>query len=69
MQLYEQGLFKMWDPVSEYLPGFIAERYTESLDEVTGRLRTRIAQSAVGEAKGKIGLSKSEEDDEEAPNA
>ena len=21
MQLYEQGLFKMWDPVSEYLPG------------------------------------------------
>ena len=22
MQLYEQGLFKMWDPVSEYLPGF-----------------------------------------------
>ncbi len=22
MQLYEQGRFKMWDPVSEYLPGF-----------------------------------------------
>ena len=22
MQLYEQGLFKMWDRVSEYLPGF-----------------------------------------------
>ena len=22
MQLYEQGLFRMWDPVSEYLPGF-----------------------------------------------
>ena len=22
MQLYEQGLFKMWDPVSMYLPGF-----------------------------------------------
>ena len=22
MKLYEQGLFKMWDPVSEYLPGF-----------------------------------------------
>ena len=22
MQLYEQGLFKMWDPVSEYIPGF-----------------------------------------------
>ena len=22
MRLYEQGLFKMWDPVSEYLPGF-----------------------------------------------
>ena len=22
LQLYEQGLFKMWDPVSEYLPGF-----------------------------------------------
>ena len=22
MQLYERGLFKMWDPVSEYLPGF-----------------------------------------------
>ena len=22
MQLYEQGQFKMWDPVSEYLPGF-----------------------------------------------
>ena len=22
MQLYEQGLFKLWDPVSEYLPGF-----------------------------------------------
>ena len=22
MQLYEKGLFKMWDPVSEYLPGF-----------------------------------------------
>ncbi|MBR3644228.1 MAG: serine hydrolase, partial [Parasporobacterium sp.] len=22
MQLYEQGLFKMWDPVSAYLPGF-----------------------------------------------
>ncbi|MBR6321490.1 MAG: beta-lactamase family protein, partial [Lachnospiraceae bacterium] len=22
MQLYEQGLFKMWDPVSKYLPGF-----------------------------------------------
>jgi len=22
MQLYEQGLFKMWDPVSEFLPGF-----------------------------------------------
>ncbi len=22
MQLYEQGLFKLWDPVSDYLPGF-----------------------------------------------
>ena len=22
MRLFEQGLFKMWDPVSEYLPGF-----------------------------------------------
>ncbi|MBO7662004.1 MAG: beta-lactamase family protein [Clostridia bacterium] len=22
MQLYEQGLFKMWDPVSQFLPGF-----------------------------------------------
>ena len=22
MQLYEQGLFKMWDPVSEFLPGY-----------------------------------------------
>ena len=22
MQLYEKGLFKMWDPVSEFLPGF-----------------------------------------------
>lgn len=22
MQLYEQGLFKLWDPVSQYLPGF-----------------------------------------------
>ena len=22
MQLYEQGLFKLWDPVSKYLPGF-----------------------------------------------
>ena len=22
MQLYEQGLFKLWDPVKEYLPGF-----------------------------------------------
>ena len=22
MRLYEQGLFKLWDPVSEYLPGF-----------------------------------------------
>ena len=22
MQLYEQGLFKLWDPVSEFLPGF-----------------------------------------------
>ncbi len=22
MQLYEQGMFKLWDPVSEYLPGF-----------------------------------------------
>ncbi len=22
MRLYEQGLFKMWDPVSEFLPGF-----------------------------------------------
>ena len=22
LQLYEQGLFKLWDPVSEYLPGF-----------------------------------------------
>ena len=22
MQLYEKGLFKMWDPVYEYLPGF-----------------------------------------------
>lgn len=22
MKLYEKGLFKMWDPVSEYLPGF-----------------------------------------------
>ncbi len=22
MQLYERGLFKLWDPVSEYLPGF-----------------------------------------------
>ena len=22
MQLYEQGLFKLWDPVGEYLPGF-----------------------------------------------
>ena len=22
MQLYEKGLFKMWDPVSAYLPGF-----------------------------------------------
>ena len=49
---------------TEYLPGFIAERYTESLEDVTERLRTRIAQSAIGEAKGKINLSKSEEDDE-----
>ena len=22
MQLYEQGMFKLWDPVSQYLPGF-----------------------------------------------
>ena len=22
MQLYEKGLFKMWDPVSEFLPGY-----------------------------------------------
>ena len=26
MQLYEQGLFKMWDRVSEYLPGFKAPK-------------------------------------------
>ena len=26
MRLYEQGLFKMWDPVSEYLPGFKSPR-------------------------------------------
>ena len=26
MQLYEQGLFRMWDPVSEYLPGFKIRR-------------------------------------------
>ena len=25
MRLYEQGLFKMWDPVSEYLPGFLGK--------------------------------------------
>ena len=26
MQLYEKGLFKLWDPVSEYLPGFKSPR-------------------------------------------
>ena len=39
MQLYEQGLFKLWDPVSEYLPGFkqpkIAEEKPDGSYEIT----------------------------------
>ena len=40
MQLYEQGLFKMWDPVSEYLPGFknpkIARENPDGSYEIVG---------------------------------
>ena len=39
MRLYEQGLFKMWDPVSEYLPGFknpkIAKENPDGSYEIT----------------------------------
>ena len=39
MQLYEQGLFKLWDPVSEYLPGFkkpkIAKEKPDGSYEIT----------------------------------
>ncbi len=39
MQLYEQGLFKLWDPVSEYLPGFknpkIAREKADGSVEIT----------------------------------
>lgn len=34
MRLYEQGLFKLWDPVSEYLPGF--KRPTIALEKPDG---------------------------------
>ncbi|MBP5727440.1 MAG: beta-lactamase family protein, partial [Clostridia bacterium] len=39
MQLYEQGRFKMWDPVSEYLPGFknpkVAKEKPDGTYEIT----------------------------------
>ncbi len=39
MQLYEQGLFKMWDPVSEFLPGYknlkVAKEKTDGTCEIT----------------------------------
>ena len=39
MQLYEQGLFKLWDPVSEFLPGFrnpkIAREKPDGTYEIT----------------------------------
>ena len=39
MQLYEKGLFKMWDPVSEYLPGFknpkVAKEKEDGTYEIT----------------------------------
>ena len=39
MQLYEQGKFKLWDPVSEYLPGFrkpkIAKENPDGSYEIT----------------------------------
>ena len=34
MRLYEQGLFKLWDPVSEYLPGF--KKPTVALEKPDG---------------------------------
>ena len=34
MRLYEQGLFKLWDPVSEYLPGF--KHPTIALEKLDG---------------------------------
>ena len=38
MQLYEQGLFKLWDPVSEYLSGFkkptVAEEKADGTYEI-----------------------------------
>ena len=39
MQLYEKGLFKMWDPVSEYLPGF--KKPKVALENRTDRMRLR----------------------------
>ena len=45
MQLYEQGLFKMWDPVSEYLPGFKNPKV--AVEKADGSCEIRDAKSEV----------------------
>lgn len=45
MQLYEQGRFKLWDPVSEYLPGF--KKPTVALEKPDG-------SHEIVEAKGEV---------------
>ncbi|MBQ9325137.1 MAG: beta-lactamase family protein [Clostridia bacterium] len=45
MQLYEQGLFKLWDPVSEFLPGF--KKPTIAVEQPDGSVRIIPAQNEV----------------------
>lgn len=45
MRLYEQGLFKMWDPVSEYLPGF--SKLTVAEEKPDGSCEIRDAKGPV----------------------
>ncbi len=76
MQLYEQGLFKMWDPVSEFLPGFrkltvAAEKpdgsceLTETKDPVTMRqlftMTSGIPYPWANTAAGRIRIEKEKE--------
>ena len=45
MQLYEQGLFKLWDPVSEFLPGF--KNPTIAVENKDGSVETVPAKGEV----------------------